>query len=150
MPLRSSLTSFHTLGWMTFAGWQAVTASAAYLIGTLLQSIIAILSFAVFINIVASKTLAHFEGLILVLQILGFFAIMIPLVYLGPQGDVSLFTTFVKEGGWVTKACRLWLICIPERSTETQLTFLKMVEEIRSASTVVPRAIVISIGLNGI
>ncbi|KAI1391129.1 putative GABA permease [Hypoxylon trugodes] len=93
-------------GWMTFAGWQAVTASAAYLIGTLLQGVIvmvksdytpepwqamlflwAVLAFSVFINTVASKTLAHFEG---------------------------------------------------------------MAEEIKDASIVVPRAIVISIVLNGI
>lgn len=107
------------LGWMTFVGWQAVTASAAYLIGTLLQSVIlmkksdyvpkpwqsmlflwAILAFAVVINTVASKTLAHFEGVILVLHILGIFAVLIPLVYLSPHGDTSLFTTFVNEGGW--------------------------------------------------
>lgn len=106
---------------MTFAGWQAVTASAAYLVGSLLQSIIimaksdyipqpwqgmlffwVILAFAVFINTVASKTLAHFEGLILVLHILGFIAILIPLVYLGPHGDASIFTTFVNGGGWPT------------------------------------------------
>lgn len=104
------------------AGWQAVTASAAYLIGTLLQSVIimvkmdyipqpwqtmlflwAILAFAVFINTVASKTLAHFEGLILVFHVLGFFAILIPLVYLAPHGDASLFTTFVNAGGWPTQ-----------------------------------------------
>ena len=107
---------------MTFAGWQAVTASAAYLIGTLLQSVIimcnpdyiskpwqamlfywAVVAFAVFINTVASKTLAHFEGIILVLHILGFFAILIPLVYLAPHGSDSLFTTFVNEGGWSTQ-----------------------------------------------
>ena len=104
---------------MTFAGWQAVTASAAYLIGTLLQGVIAmvdsgyipkpwqtmlffwaILAFAVLINTVASKTLAHFEGVILILHVLGFFGILIPLVYLAPHGDASLFTTFVNEGGW--------------------------------------------------
>ncbi|KAH8158048.1 hypothetical protein CIB48_g10203 [Xylaria polymorpha] len=134
-------------GWMTLVGWQAVTASAAYLIGTLLQSIIillksdnapqpwqtvlflwAVIAFAVFINTVASKTLAHFEGLILVLHILGFFAVLIPLVYLSPHGDASFFTTFVNSG----------------------VGQLKMSEEIRNASTVVPQAIIISIVLNGL
>lgn len=110
------------LGWMTFAGWQAVTASAAYLIGSLLQSVIvmirpdylpkayqtmlffwAILAFAVIINTVASKTLANFEGVILILHIFGFLAILIPLVYLSPHGDASIFTTFVNEGGWATQ-----------------------------------------------
>ncbi|KAI0968715.1 putative GABA permease [Xylaria arbuscula] len=67
-------------GWLTMAGWQAVTASTA--------------SFAIFINTVVSKMLAHFEGLILVLHILGFFSVLIPLVYLSPHGDASFFTTF--------------------------------------------------------
>jgi choline transport protein len=107
---------------MTFAGWQAVTASAAYLIGTLLQGVIimtnpdyvpqpwqamlffwAVLAFAVFINTVASKALANFEGLILVLHILGFFAILIPLTYLAPHGDASVFTMFINGGEWSTQ-----------------------------------------------
>ena len=60
----------------------------------------AVLAFAVTINVVGSKTLAHFEGLILILHILGFFAILIPLVYLSDHNDVSIFTTFVNSGDW--------------------------------------------------
>lgn len=106
-------------GWVTLIGWQATTASSAYLAGTILQSTIlmldtrytpqpyqamllgwAVLAFAVAINVVGSKTLAHFEGLILILHILGFFAILIPLVYLSDHNDASIFTTFVNSGGW--------------------------------------------------
>jgi len=60
----------------------------------------AVLAFAVIINTAGSRTLAHFEGLILVLHVLGFFAIMIPLVYLSVYNDTSIFTTFVNYGGW--------------------------------------------------
>ncbi|KAF2794551.1 putative GABA permease [Melanomma pulvis-pyrius CBS 109.77] len=157
-------------GWMTIAGWQAVTASAAYLIGTLLQSVIimvksdyipqpwqtmlffwAILAFAVFINTVASKTLAHFEGLILVFHVLGFFAILIPLVYLAPHGDASLFTTFVNAGGWPTQGLS-FMIGLPASvfSLIGADSAVHMAEEIKNASTVVPRAIIFSILLNGI
>ncbi|KAI1073897.1 putative GABA permease [Whalleya microplaca] len=157
-------------GWMTFVGWQAVTASAAYLIGTLLQSVIimlksdylpqpwqtmlffwAILAFAVFINTVASKTLAHFEGLILILHILGFFSILIPLVYLAPHGDASLFTTFINEGGWPTQGLS-FMIGLPASvfSLIGADSAVHMSEEIKNASTVVPRAIVISIAVNGV
>ncbi|OTA98391.1 hypothetical protein M426DRAFT_17454 [Hypoxylon sp. CI-4A] len=141
-------------GWMTFAGWQAVTASAAYLIGSLLQSIVimvdpsyvpqpwqtmlflwAVLAFAVLINTVASKTLAHFEGIILVLHVLGFFGILIPLTYLSEHGDSSLFTTFVNAGGWPTQGSD---------------SAVHMAEEMKNASIVVPRAILVSIILNGI
>ncbi|KAI0403900.1 putative GABA permease [Xylaria palmicola] len=157
-------------GWLTLAGWQAVTASAAYLIGTLLQSIIvlldsdytprpwqtvlflwAVIAFAVFINTVASKTLAHFEGLILVLHILGFFAVLIPLVYLSPHGDASFFTTFVNSGGWPTQGLS-FLVGLPAAvfSLIGADSAVHMAEEIRNASTVVPQAIIISIVLNGL
>lgn len=114
-----SVISDNCVGWMTYAGWQAYTASSAYLIGTLLQSVIAltdskytpqpwqalllmwaVLFFSIFINTVASRALAAFEGMILVLHILGFFCVLVPLVYLGPHGDSSIFTTFLNQGGW--------------------------------------------------
>lgn len=114
----SKFLSFIT-GWVTLIGWQATTASSAYLGGTILQSTIllvnpdyspkpyqamligwALLAFSFTINTVGSKTLAHFEGLILILHILGFFAVLIPLVYLSDHSDTSIFTTFVNSGGW--------------------------------------------------
>ncbi|KAK3368266.1 amino acid/polyamine transporter I [Podospora didyma] len=157
-------------GWLTFAGWQAVTASAAFLIGSLLQSTIvmanpdysplpwqtmlflwAILAFAVFINTVASKTLAHFEGMILILHVLGFFGILIPLVYLAPHGDGSIFTTFVNLGNWETQGLS-FMIGLPAAvfSLIGADSAVHMAEEIRNASTVVPQAIIFSIVLNGI
>lgn len=63
----------------------------------------AVLGFAVVINTVGSKTLAHFEGLILILHVAGFFAILIPLVYLSPHNDASVFTTLINSGGWSTQ-----------------------------------------------
>lgn len=106
-------------GWVTLIGWQATTASSAYLAGTILQSTIlmvdssyspkpyqamllgwAVLAFAVIINTVGSRTLAHFEGVILALHILGFFAVLIPLLVLADHSDVSIFVTFVNSGGW--------------------------------------------------
>ncbi|KAF3765732.1 amino acid transporter [Cryphonectria parasitica EP155] len=157
-------------GWITFIGWQAVTASAAYLIGTLLEGVIimcnpgyvpkpyqamlfcwVILSFAVFINTVATKTLAHFEGLILVLHILGFFAILIPLVILGPHGDAFIFTTFVNLGAWPTDGLS-FMVGLPA-SVSALIgadSAVHMSEEIRNASRVVPRAINTSVLVNGI
>ncbi|KAI1657192.1 putative GABA permease [Daldinia decipiens] len=157
-------------GWVTFAGWQAVTASAAYLIGTFLQSVIIlakpdynpqpwqamlflwiVLAFAVFINTVASKTLAPFEGLILILHILGFLGILIPLVYVAPHGDASIFTTFVNEGGWPTQGLS-FMVGLPSAvfSLIGADSAVHMAEEIKNASTVVPHAILITIVLNGV
>ena len=63
----------------------------------------AIVAFAIFVNTTASKALAHFGRLALVLHILGPFAILIPLVYLGPHGDVSVFNPFFNAREWPTQ-----------------------------------------------
>ncbi|KAH9908357.1 amino acid/polyamine transporter I [Xylariomycetidae sp. FL2044] len=156
-------------GWVTIVGWQAVTASAAYLIGTLLQGVVilckpdyipkpwqsmlflwAVLLFSVFINTVASRTLAHFEGAILILHIFGFIAIIVPLVYLAPHSDNTIFTTFVNGGGWSTQGLS-FMIGLPATvySIVGADSAIHMAEEIQNASTVVPRSVLISIVLNG-
>ena len=111
------------LGWLTVAGWQALVASGGYLCGTLIQGLIvlshpeyvferwhgtllfwAVLLVAIFINTVVSSMLPKIEGLILILHVLGFFAVLIPLVYMAPHGSASdVFTLFLNEGGWSTQ-----------------------------------------------
>ncbi|KAF3038701.1 hypothetical protein E8E12_008855 [Didymella heteroderae] len=156
-------------GWVTLIGWQATTASSAYLAGTMLQSTIplldsnyspkpyqsmllgwAVLVFAVTINTFGSKTLAYFEGLILVLHILGFFAIMIPLVRLSDHGDASISTTFVNSGGWSTQGLS-FMVGLP--SSVFALvgvdSCVHLAEEVRNATKMVPRVIQFSVLLNG-
>jgi amino acid transporter len=107
-------------GMLTVGGWQGSVASSALLTGNMILGLTslndnsfepnlwqgtllfwAILAFAVFINTLVSSALPKFEGLILVLHILGFFAILIPLVILGPHGDSQeIFTSFVNNGRW--------------------------------------------------
>lgn len=114
------LTHF-CIGWLTLCGWLASLGSGAFLTGGLIQGLLmlcqpdtyvpqnwhvtllywAIIAFCVFINIAAGWLLPKFEGALLVLHILGFFAILIPLLVLGPQGNAKeIFTTFVNMGGW--------------------------------------------------
>jgi choline transport protein len=117
-----SCTKFlsYITGWLTVGGWQAAVASGGFLTGTLIQGLIAlivpdynpkafhgtllfwaVIFFGVFINTVVSNLLPKFEGLILILHILGFFAVLIPLVVLAPHGNSSdVFTVFMNGGGW--------------------------------------------------
>ena len=108
------------VGWLTLTGWQALAASGGYLCGTLIQGLIelnypayvpqnwhgtalywAAVMFAVLVNTVISSVLPQMEGLILAIHILGFFAILIPLVYLAPHGSPSeVFTLFLNSGNW--------------------------------------------------
>lgn len=110
-------------GWLTVVGWQASFATGCFLIGTIIQGLIiltqpsyvpkawhstmlywAILVFCLAINVVGGSLLPKFEGLILVLHILGFFAVLIPLVYLSDHGTTAdVFTTWANEGGWETQ-----------------------------------------------
>lgn len=116
----SSDTGLTNAAWATIAGWQAQVASAAFLIGSLVQGVVglthstyvshpwqtmlflwAVLWFSLFFNSVTSRALAKFEGLFLVLHLFGFFAVLIPLVSLGSHGDAtSVFLTFLNGGNW--------------------------------------------------
>ena len=54
--------------------------------------------------------LAALEVLVLVLHILGFFAFLVPLVYLSPlRNSGEIFTTFLNEGGWQTQALAFFI-----------------------------------------
>ena len=76
--------------------------------GTLL--LWAVVFVAVFINTVISSLLPMLEGLILIIHVLGFFAIMIPLVYLSSHGSSStVFTTLVDGGGWGSRGLSFWV-----------------------------------------
>ncbi|KAM6514362.1 hypothetical protein FALCPG4_015511 [Fusarium falciforme] len=110
----------YLIGILTVGGWQGSVASSALLTGNMILGLIslnndsfepklwqgtllfwAIFAFAVSINTLVSSVLPKFEGLILILHVLGFFAVLIPLVILGPHGDANeLFTTFVNNGSW--------------------------------------------------
>jgi amino acid transporter len=113
--------SFYTdpsTGWLTVIGWQATYATSCYLCGTLIQGLIvltnrsyqpknwhgtllfwAVAVFSVAINSVGGKLLPRFEGFILILHILGFFAILIPLTYMADHGSAKeVFTEFLNLG----------------------------------------------------
>ena len=110
-------------GWLTSIAWIAVLATGSIFVGTIWQGLIildndsyqpkkwqgtllcwAVLAVAIFINTVVSGLLPMIEGIILVLHILGFVAIIVPLVYLSPHGSAaSVFKTVLNEGGWPTQ-----------------------------------------------
>ena len=127
-PIRSSLfqpSRPHSddTGWATVCGWLALCSSQSYLIAGLFEYLIIMynpdylpqpwqtmlfywsaLVFSFAANAMSSKALARFEGAIFMVHLFGFFLVLIPLVYFGPKGDVSIFSTFVNGGGWPTQA----------------------------------------------
>ena len=107
-------------GWLTCAGWQAEITAAAFFTGTLIQGMLvenhsdygfqrwhgtlltwAAILLAVAFNTILSPALPKVEGMVLVLHILGFVAILVPLVYLAPHSTSSeVFAVFLNGGGW--------------------------------------------------
>ncbi|KAF2872028.1 amino acid/polyamine transporter I [Massariosphaeria phaeospora] len=157
--------------WLTTAAWQVMAASTGYLLATLLQGMMvmsrpdhvpkpwhtillmwAIMTFAVLMNSITSRTLARFEGLVFIFHIVGFFAVLIPLVYLAPHGEPSaVFTTFLNLGGWDSQTVSFF-VGLPASAASLMGadSAVHMSEEIQSAATVVPQALMYTIMINGV
>lgn len=165
------LANFEAIGWLAVLGWQASCASTGYLNGTMTRGLIVltdptyepqpwhsvmlfwgIILFAVLVNTVISSWLPTFEGLILVLHVLGFFAIMIPLVILGPHAEPSqVFHKFINGGNWPTDGLSFLVGLLGNVFAFFGADgAIHMAEEIQNAAVVVPKAIVFSIFLNGL
>ena len=142
------------IGWFTVIAWQAGSASVGYLAGTLIQGLItvnspsyqakgwqgtllfwAVILAAVAVNTVVASALPKIEGLILIIHILGFFAILIPLVYLAqPVPARQVFTLFLNLGNWDTQGLSFFIglaglafsflgtCCIPSETRLQRLT----------------------------
>lgn len=61
----------------------------------------ALIAFVVFVNTCLARWLPKIEGSVLGIHILGFLALLIPLVYLAPHGSADdVFKTFLNGGEW--------------------------------------------------
>ncbi|KAI9040337.1 choline transport protein [Aspergillus affinis] len=168
-PSAMKLLSYLT-GWLTVIGWQATYATSCFLCGTLIQGLIvltnptyepqswhgtllfwAVSVFSVGINSFGGKVLPRFEGLILVLHILGFFAILIPLTYMADHGTArEVFTEFMNLGGWPTQGLSFFIGlvgCVFAFAGGDAA--VHMSEEINNAPVLVPRSIMLSVAING-
>jgi hypothetical protein len=135
--LRVAYFSFAFLpaGWVCCLGWQAATTVCAYLGAIILQGLFvlnhptyvsqrwhgtlllyAVLLMTLFVNTVMIKYLPALEGLILILHILLFFAILIPVVHLAPISSPSfVFTSFINASGYRSDGLS-WLVSLTASS----------------------------------
>lgn len=117
-------------GWLTVCGWQGALISAFILAGSMIQSLAALnnesynpkdwkallimyacIVVALLFNTAVSSFLPAIEGAILIIHIVGFFAILIPVVYLAPvhNSPAEVFNLFLNEGGWPTQSLSFFL-----------------------------------------
>ena len=133
-------------------GWQATLASVYYLAGAQIQGLITLTNnsyhphpwhtvllfwastvFTIFMNTIVGKFLPKFEGSILIIHILGFFAILLPLVILGPHQDASeVFKTFLNTGNWPTQGLSFMIGLIGSVYTFTGTWCFQSVSESRA------------------
>lgn len=160
----------YATGWLTVWGWQATLASVYYLAGAQIQGLITLTTpaynphpwhtvllfwasmvFTIFMNTIVGRFLPKFEASILIIHILGFFAILLPLVVLGSHQDASeVFKTFLNTGDWPTQGLSFMIGLIGSVYTFTGADgAIHMSEEIQDASVVVPRSIMFTIFING-
>lgn len=107
-------------GWLCAIGWQVYLAGVCFMVGSIIQGLIAlnvedyewhswhatlltiaVITFAVGFNTLLAVRLPLLEGIALILHIAGFFAIIIPLWVMAPRASThdALFK-FTNNGGW--------------------------------------------------
>ncbi|KAJ5684641.1 amino acid transporter [Penicillium maclennaniae] len=156
-PARYMKFLSYITGWLAVIGWQTAFASSAYLSGTEIQGVAilankaynalsyqgtlimwATLVVALLSNLVGGRFLPRLEGFILIIHILGFFAIIIPLTCMSDhKTDREVFLEFLNGGQLCNPG--LVVVCRSQR----------MAEEVANASVAIPCAIMLSVLING-
>ncbi|PLB54842.1 amino acid transporter [Aspergillus steynii IBT 23096] len=170
-PRRCQKFLSYITGWLCVMGWQCAIVSIAFLAGTIIQGLIvlddptyefqrwhgtllvvAITGFSIFFNTFLAKSLPMVEGLILILHVVGLFAIIIPLWVLAPRNNPrAVFTEFYNGGGWNGDATATMV------GLSTTITSMigydcsvHMSEEIKDASETLPNAMMAAVGVNAV
>jgi amino acid transporter len=117
--------------------------------GTLL--VFAVSAFNVVFNTFLAKKLPLIEGIVLVVHIFGFFAILVTLWVMGPKGDpYTTFTTFNDYGMWnsygLATLSGLVAVVLPLLGADAAV---HMSEELRDASKTLPRSMIWTTLING-
>jgi amino acid transporter len=156
-------------GWLTTLAWEATAITTSYLTATTIQGIVVLTRpsyvplpwhtllimwasalFASGINF-TGRLLAKFEGLILVLHLVGYLGILVPLVYFSDHNDPqSVFELIYDNGGWNSNGLA-FLVGLPGIASTLVGAdcAVHMSEEIMSAATVIPQALMYTILING-
>ncbi|KAI0469300.1 putative GABA permease [Xylaria cf. heliscus] len=126
-------------GWLTITGWQSLVASGGYVTGTMIQGLI-LLTYPEYAENI-------FEGFILVIHIVGFFAVIFPLALLSRHGTATdVFENFSNMGGWPTQGLSFSIGIMGN-----VFAFLggDGAIYVRNAAVVMPRSLMTGLTING-
>lgn len=151
-------------------GWQAGSAAGCYLAGTEIQGLvvlnhpdyvpqrwhgsliaISLVLFSLLNNTVLAQKLPLIEGVILILHIGGFIAILVPLWVLAPLSSAhNVFTSFNDGGDWHSTGLAVLVgILSPQLALIGPDAAVHMSEEVRNASKTIPRIMLATMCING-
>ncbi|RMZ84563.1 hypothetical protein DV737_g1207, partial [Chaetothyriales sp. CBS 132003] len=169
-PPRLQKVLSYLTGWLLAIGWQVYLAGVCFMVGTIIQGLIAlnvqdyvwhswhgtlltiaVIIFSIIFNTAFAHQLPMVEGAVLILHLAGFFAIIIPLWIMAPRGDPhTVLLDFANEGGWSSKGLSAMIgLTSPMSVLIGYDCSVHMSEEIYDASLTLPKAIMWSVVLNG-
>ncbi|KAL8789180.1 MAG: hypothetical protein Q9213_001287 [Squamulea squamosa] len=158
-------------GWLLAMGWQSAVVGLSFVAGTIIQGlialqnptyepqqwhgtllVIAVVLFCIVFNTSFAKKLPLIEGFILLLHIIGLFAIVIPLWVLAPRNTPSVaLLRFNNGGNWPSMGVAYMVGLLTALSSMMGFDCsVHMSEEIKDASNTLPRAMMWGVGLNAI
>ena len=118
--------------------------------GTLL--VIAVIAFAIVLNTSLAKRLPLIEGMLLFVHILGLFAVIIPLWVMGSRNSAEeALLQFTNAGNWSTTGTAVMIgLLTPLGSMMGFDCMVHMAEEVKDASTTLPKALFWGVTLNAV
>ncbi|KIW50408.1 hypothetical protein PV05_11997 [Exophiala xenobiotica] len=159
----------YIVGWLSSIGWQVYLAGVCFMVGTVIQGLIALnvegyvwhnwhgtllsiaaISFAIIFNTVLAVQLPLIEGIVLILHFAGFFAIIIPLWVMAPRSNAhDALLVFTNNGGWSSTGLSAMIgLTTPLSVLIGYDCSVHMSEEIWDASLTLPRAMMWSVAVN--
>ncbi|KAL8717563.1 MAG: hypothetical protein Q9181_008308, partial [Wetmoreana brouardii] len=155
--------------WLLAIGWQGSIVGLSFVAGTIVQGlitlnnpsyepqqwhgtllVIAAVVIAIAVNIFLSKALPTAEYVLLLLHILGLFAIIIPLLVMAPKNNARVALLQVtNSGGWSTTGTSFMIGLLTATGSMLGMDCaVHMSEEVKDASGTLPKAILWGFGLN--
>ncbi|KAK0249369.1 hypothetical protein LTR91_024109 [Friedmanniomyces endolithicus] len=152
----------YSVDWLVALGWQVYLASVCFMIGGVIQGLIAlnvesyvphpyhatllaiaVVAFAIIFNTVLAVRLPLIEGTVLILHVAGLFAVIIPLWVMAPRGKArDTLLVFTNSGGWPSTglAALIGMASIVGTLVGYDCS-VHMSEEVKDASRTVPRTL---------
>ncbi|KAI4112532.1 MAG: hypothetical protein LQ345_006331 [Seirophora villosa] len=158
-------------GWLLAMGWQGAVVSLSLLAGTIIQGQIAlqnesyepkqwhgtllinaVVLFCIVFNTSLAKKLPLIEGFILLLHVIGLFAIVIPLWVLAPRNPANVALLHFNNGGeWQSTGLAFMVGLLTTLISMAGFDCsVHMSEEIKDASNTLPRALLWGVALNAV